>query len=167
MLWTGREPQSLAETAERMRVFRAKFDRDESYVYGIFDADESEVVGGTSLARLERGEAFEIGYWIRASRLREGLATEVAAALTKVAFEVSDVDRVEIHVAPVNAVSRKIPPKLGYGEEATLRRRLRGGDGELCDGIVFTMFAEEYPRSPCAGAKLEAYDASGGRILCG
>jgi RimJ/RimL family protein N-acetyltransferase len=165
MSWTKREPEPLEETVERLRQFRAKFDLDESFVYGVFSADESEVIGGTSLGRIAADEAFVIGYWIRESRIRQGLATEITAALTRVAFELCGVDRVEIQVMPTNTASRKIPPKLGYVEEATLRRRLRDGEGELQDGIVFTMLAEEFPLSPCAGVSIEAYDASGERVL--
>lgn len=165
MFWTKREPQPLAETVERLRQFRAKFDLDESFVYGVFSADESEVIGGTSLGRIAADEAFVIGYWIRESRIRQGFATEVTAALTRVAFELCGVDRVEIHVMPTNTASRKIPPKLGYLEEATLRRRLRDGEGELRDGIVFTMLAEEFPASPCAAVPIEAYGAAGEKVL--
>ena len=55
----------------------------------------------------------------------QGLATEVSAALTRVAFEIDQVDRVEIHCEPQNVRSAAVPRKLGYQHEATLARRLR------------------------------------------
>jgi RimJ/RimL family protein N-acetyltransferase len=160
MLWADQE-KSLEEQAELLRGFRARFDRDEDFVYGIFSPDESEVVGGTGLHTRSGDGAFEIGYWIRAIRADQGLATEAAAALTRVAFELCGVDRVELHVEVGNAPSMRIPAKLGYREEATLRRRIAG----TRDKVIFTLFAEEYRESPSASAAFEAYDALGARVV--
>jgi RimJ/RimL family protein N-acetyltransferase len=167
MPWVEGEPRSLDEKVELLRRFRGQFDLGEEFVYGIFSRDESEVVGGTGLHARVGDDAFEIGYWIRASAAGRGLATETVAALTRVAFEVSGVDRVEIHVDPANDRSLAIPPKLGFVEEATLRRRLpspRAGEPRR-DEVVFTILAEDLAASPCAAAILEAYDAAGRAVI--
>jgi RimJ/RimL family protein N-acetyltransferase len=163
MPWAAHEPQTLEEKVELLRGFRGKFDLGEDYVYGIFDAGETEVVGGTGLHRRVGDEAFEIGYWVRASRAGEGLATEAAAALTRVAFEVSGVDRVEIRTDPVNERSRRVPEKLGFVEEATLRRRLR--EPEPRDVVIYTVFRDGFASTPAASASLEAYDVIGTRLI--
>ena len=31
--------------------------------------------------------------------------------------------------------------------------------------MVFTMFADDYPASPCAATQLEAFDAAGAQLL--
>jgi RimJ/RimL family protein N-acetyltransferase len=162
MPWAENEPQTLEEKVELLRGFRGLFDTDQDYIYGIFSHDESEAVGGTGLHKRHGEGAFEIGYWIRESRAGEGFATEASAALTKVAFEVSGVDRVEIRVDPPNERSRKVPLKLGYVEEATLRRRLEPG---LRDVVIYSVFADDYPGSAAAAAQVEAYDVVGQRIL--
>jgi RimJ/RimL family protein N-acetyltransferase len=164
MPWAAHEPTSLDAKVELLRQFRGRFDLGEDFVYGIFDRDETEVVGGAGLHTRIGSDGLEIGYWIRASRIGAGLATEMTAALTRVAFEVFSVDRVEIRVDPVNERSARIPLKLGFREEATLRRRLpphREGDG-LRDVIVFTLFAEDF--RPSADA-ITAYDAAGRKLL--
>jgi RimJ/RimL family protein N-acetyltransferase len=171
MSWAQDEPQPLDQKVELLRRFRGQFDRGqfdlgEEFVYGIFDMDESNVVGGTGLHRRVGDDAFEIGYWIRTGRTREGLATEVTAALTRVAFEVCGVDRVEICVDPANTASAGIPRKLGYREEATLRRRLPWSDGsDRRDVVVFTLFADELASTPCAEVAVAAFDAVGERLL--
>ena len=124
MPWAHDEPQPLPAQVEKLRGFRARFDAGEDFIYAIFDSGERQVLGGTGLHRRVGDDAFEIGYWIRADRLREGLATEASAALTRVAFAVCGVDRVEIHVDVDNAPSAGVPARLGYAEEARLRRRL-------------------------------------------
>jgi RimJ/RimL family protein N-acetyltransferase len=165
MPWAHVEPQTLAEKVELLRRFRGQFDLGQDFVYGIFTSDESEVVGGTGLHTRVGNDAFEIGYWIRASRAREGLATEAVAALTKVAFCVSRVERVEIHVDPENTASLGVPRKLGFEEEATLRRRIPAVEGGRRDEVVFSLFRDEHEDTPVAAARLEAYDAGGTRLL--
>ena len=166
MPWADAEPQPLSETIELLRRFRGQFDLGHDFVYGIFASDESEVVGGTGLHTRVGGDALEIGYWIRASRIGHGLATEITAALTRVALERCGVDRVEIHVDPVNERSLAIPRRLGFVEEATLRRRLAGRQGEEPrDCVVFTLFRSDLAGTPAAAARVEAYDAAAARVL--
>jgi RimJ/RimL family protein N-acetyltransferase len=166
MAWAHAEPQSVAEKTALLRRFRGQFDLGRDFVYGIFGKDEREVVGGTGLHTRSGDDALEIGYWIRASRAGGGLATEVAAALTRVAFELCGVDRVDIRVDPANAASLTIPRKLGFTEEATLRRRLPPHeDGIRRDVVLFTLFRDDFAGTPAASARIEAYDAAGARAL--
>lgn len=163
MPWAAAEPQTLEEKVELLRAFRGRFDLGEDFVYGVFSRDESEVIGGTGLHTRHGEGAFEIGYWIRESRAGQGLATETSAALTRVAFEVCSVDRVEIRTDPRNERSRNVPLKLGFAEEATLRRRL--GYPEPADVVIYSLFLDGFPGSSVASAPLEAYDALGDRVL--
>jgi RimJ/RimL family protein N-acetyltransferase len=163
MPWAAAEPQPLAEKVALLREFRGRFDLGQDFIYGIFARDESEVVGGTGLHTRIGPEALEIGYWIRASRAGEGLATEATAALTRAAFELTDVERIEIRCDPANEQSRAIPRKLGYREEATLRRRLHYPEPR--DVVVYTLFRDELTASSAARASIEAYDAAGTRVL--
>jgi len=143
MPWAREEPTSVEEKAELLRGFRGRFDLGQDFVYGIFNLDEAEVVGGTGLHTRAGDDALEIGYWIRDSRVGNGFASEAAAALTRVAFEVCGVDRVEIRVDPANTTSLAIPRRLGFGEEGTLRRRLPGGSEGPSDLTIFSLFAHE------------------------
>jgi RimJ/RimL family protein N-acetyltransferase len=163
MPWAVHEPQSLQEKVDLLRQFRGNFDLGKDFVYGIFAADESEAVGGTGLHTRIGDQAYEIGYWIRASRAGAGVATEATAALTRVAFELTDVERIEIRCDPANERSRAIPRKLGYTEEATLRRRLNYPEPR--DVVVYSLFREDFGSSPAAGTVVEAYDAAGVRVL--
>jgi len=165
MPWARQEPTSIEDKVAKLRQFRAGFDLDQELVYGVFDARESAVLGGTGLhARAEEGTR-EIGYWIDKDHLGKGLATEVAAALTKVGFEIHDLHRIEIHCEPGNVASAAIPRKLGYVHEATLRERLLPGSTQPTDSMVWTLLAREYPTSPSARADVEAFDATDRRIL--
>ena len=167
MPWAHEDPQPLADKVELLRMFRGKFDLGQEFVYGIFSADESEVVGGSGLHRRSFEGVLEIGYWIRASRAGEGLGTEATAAVARVGFEVAGASRIEIRVATDNAPSLAIPRKLGFVEEGTLRRFLHGPDGTPLqrDTAVFALLAEELPGSSAASTALRAFDAAGERVL--
>ncbi len=165
MPWAMHEPQSVEEKIVLLRRFRGRFDLGDDFVYGILSSDESEVVGGTGLHTRAGDDAYEIGYWIRTSRVGQGLATEAAAALTRVAFDLCGVDRVEVRVDPANERSRSIPRRLGYAEEATLRRRLLYPEPR--DAVVYTLFATDFASSPAAATALRAYDAAGSPVPIG
>jgi RimJ/RimL family protein N-acetyltransferase len=164
MPWTEHEPQTLEEKANLLKSFRSQFDLGDNFVMGIFSADGSEVLGGTGLhPRVEPG-GLEIGYFIRASATRHGFITESTAALTRVGFEICEADRIEIRIDPENHASIGVPRKLGFTEEATLRRRLPGrADGPLRDVSIFTMFREDF--DPAIAPSLRAFDASGRQLL--
>ena len=165
MPWARDEPRSLVGQTALLRRFSREFNRGKDFVYGIFDPGEREVLGGTGLhPRVGKG-ALEIGYWIHVDYANRGLATEAAAALTRVAFEISGVHRVEIHCAPANARSAAVPAKLGFVHETTLREGGRSGDGSPCDMMVWVLAAADYPTSAPAAAELRAYDAAGEEIL--
>jgi RimJ/RimL family protein N-acetyltransferase len=104
-------------------------------------------------------------YWVRADRINQGIATETAAALTRVAFEADKLDRVEIHCDADNVRSAAVPRKLGFTHEATLRRRKVAG--KVRDTLVWTLLAEEYPSSAAAALPIEAFDAIGRKLHIG
>jgi RimJ/RimL family protein N-acetyltransferase len=164
MPWAQDEPQELQDRVGWLRRARGKFDVDRDFVYGIFSAAESQVLGGTGLHTRVGEGAREIGYWIQQDYINQGLATETATALTKVAFEVDEVNRVEIHCDARSVRSAAIPRRLGFVHEATLRQRVADADGERRDTMIWTLFADEYPTSPAASAEIEAFDAIGQRI---
>jgi RimJ/RimL family protein N-acetyltransferase len=160
MPWAHQEPSSLERRISVLRNFRSKFDSDTDYVYGIFDLQESRVLGGTGLHTRAGESALEIGYWIHHNFTHQGLATETSAALTRVAFEINGVNRVEIHCDPQNLYSAAVPRKLGYTLEATLRQRTTKEDGSWSDSMIWTLVAAEYSKSPAANLPMTVFDAA-------
>jgi len=165
MPWALAEPEPLAAKVQRLREFRGRFDLGQDFTYGVFDRGETELVGSTGLhTRLGPG-AREIGYWVHAAHTGQGLATEIAGALTRVGFEVERLHRIEIHCAPDNVRSMAVARKLGYIHEATLRKRVTGADGTLRDTMIWTLFGSDYPASPAAAMTVRAYDVLGQPLL--
>jgi RimJ/RimL family protein N-acetyltransferase len=164
MPWALDEPQALEQKIELVESFRSSFVAGENFTYGIFAADEAELLGGTGLHPRVGPGGLEIGYWVRASATQKGIVTESTAALTRAGFEVCEADRIEIRIEPRNQASFGIPRKLGFVEEATLRRRLPGREGgPLRDVTIFTMFREDFDPSLAPG--IRAFDASGEQLI--
>jgi RimJ/RimL family protein N-acetyltransferase len=164
MAWAHDEPQTLDAKIDLLRTFRGSFDLGTDFVYAVLSADESRVVGGSGLHRRGgHGEALEIGYWLRVSETGKGYMAETVSVLTQAAFAWCGVERIDILVAPANEASLKVPRRLGYVEEAVLRRRqeLVTEDAPRGDVVVFSMLAEELAGSPAAAAAFTAYDAAG------
>jgi len=164
MPWAADEPQTVQQKVELTRRFRGLFDQGEDYIYGIFNQVESHALGGTGLHTRLNGNALEIGYWLHKDFLRQGYITESTAALTRVAFELYHVERLEIHCSIENIASAAVPRKLGYIHEAT-RRRLSNAHGKTTDSMIWTLFADEYPNTPSVSAKLRAFDVTGNSLL--
>ena len=165
VLWAKHEPVSLNGRIEFLRRTRGNFDLGTEFGYLIFNSSETLIFGGTGLHNRLGGNAREIGYWIHKDYINQGYATEVAAALTRVAFEVDHVRRVEIHCSPKNTRSASVPRKLGFINEATLHNRVDDVSGGLRDTMIWSLFEEDYPTSIPAKQELQAFDLIGRRII--
>lgn len=161
MPWVQQEPEELDAKTERLRRFRGAFDLGQDFVYGIFDPTETTVLGGTGLHTRAGEGAREIGYWIHVAHVRKGYATEAAMALTRVAFEIDGVERVEIKCDPRNTASARVPERIGFGLESIRKRDSVGVDGELHDTMVWGMSAERFSTSRAKAASIRAFDALG------
>jgi RimJ/RimL family protein N-acetyltransferase len=108
----GRVPGLSLE--ERLARHAAAFASGEEWVYGLFDRNDAEVLGGCGLYPRVGPGAVEIGYWLAAGHTGRGLATVAAGALTRIAFDTLGVERVEIRCDPRNVASARVPHRLGY-----------------------------------------------------
>jgi len=164
MPWVYNEPEPIEEKIRRLKLFRGNFDLGQNFTYGIFNLEETKLMGGTGLhTRLGENE-LEIGYWIHKDHINQGLVTESTAALVKVAFEIIHVHRLEIHCDPENFASAAVPRKLGFTHEGTLRAKTRFLDG-WSDSMIWGLLETEYPDSPSSKADIKAFDANGQQVL--
>jgi len=165
MPWASKANVSLDERISWIRTCRADFDLDKDFVFGIFNPDETEVIGGAGLHTRQSPDSREIGCWIQRKYCGLGFGTEVAASLTKVAFLVDKVKRVEIRCAVENTNSAAIPKKLGFENEAILKKRVTRPDGSKSDSMVWSMFEDNFAGSIPYKAEIEAYDVIGRRQI--
>jgi len=101
-------------------------------------------VGVLGLNRVDAvNRVASVGYWIDEAASGQGLVTRAVRRLIDLAFEHFPVDRVEIHCAPDNVPSCKIPERLGFTREAVLRRALRAHEF-VDDRVVWGLLREEW-----------------------
>jgi RimJ/RimL family protein N-acetyltransferase len=177
MPWAREEPKGLESKVALIRLFRGQFDLGQDYVFGIFlkgasgvpgaasmtrASEPTELIGSTGLHTRLGKDAREIGYWINARHIGQGYATEAVSALMKVGFEIEGLNRIEIHCAPANLRSQRVPEKLGYRLEATLKKEAAQ------EVMIWTMTRKDYEGAATARvneAKVRAFDIAGREIL--
>jgi RimJ/RimL family protein N-acetyltransferase len=121
MAWIAQEPEPIERRRARIREWERGWAAGGDVVLGVFLADR--IVGGSGLHRRIARDGLEIGYWIHANYLRQGLATGAVRLMTDAALARPEISHVEIHHDKANTVSAWIPRKLGFqfvGEERDL-----------------------------------------------
>ena len=164
MPWAKFEPESVEAKSERLRKYRGQFDLGIDYIFGIFSKDEKMLIGSMGLHTRLGDKAREIGYWIHVNYVKKGIATETVKALLKVGFEIEELERIEIRCDPNNIPSQRIPKKLGFIHEATLKNRTIDTEGNPRDVMIWTMFREDYLNSNLINVELVAFDFNGEQI---
>ena len=120
MPWAQNDPEPLVVKAQQLRVFRAHFDLDTDYTFGIFNADESLLLGGTGLHKRGVKDTLEIGYWIHQNAVGKGYVTETVRALCYVGFHYHGAKHLEIRCDPRNHTSYAVAERCGFTLEETL-----------------------------------------------
>ena len=159
------EPRTLEQTARWLRALRADFDLDRHFRYAVFDRAEEVLLGEAMLLDRAQSGDREVGFWIDERHCRKGYASEAAAALTRLAFELEGVDRVELHCSTNNVASAAVAAKLGYTHEATLGRRLTDRRGERGDIMVWVLFQKDFSETFGSGMAVRAYDVLDRRLI--
>ncbi|MGF1509870.1 MAG: GNAT family N-acetyltransferase [Myxococcota bacterium] len=156
MDWVDDFPPQDTELLSILLGFRGRFDLEQDYTFGAFDAGGA-YIGGCGLHPRVGPGGIEIGYWVARDHLRQGLASRMVRVLTQTAFRFLPVARVEIQVDVDNWASLSIPEKQGFVREG-VRRRKFPTRGELKDVVAFSMIREELASSPCGAIEFEAFD---------
>jgi RimJ/RimL family protein N-acetyltransferase len=165
MSWAKREPETIEQKIVRIRANRSDFDADKKYEYGIFLPDESKLIGMIALMRRVGDGALEIGYWLHKDFTKKGYMIEATKALIKVAFEVNEILRIEIHMEVDNKSSQKVPQTIGLTHEATLRRNELDENNQHKKLMIWVIFKDEYEKSYLKQQNIEAYDIANRRII--
>lgn len=112
MAWIAFEPLTIEDRRDHIERWDGVWADGGEVIYGIWL--DGEVVGGCGLHRRLGPGALEIGYWIGERHTRQGFGTAITRALTDLAFTMPDIAQVEVHHDLRNAISGRIPARLGY-----------------------------------------------------
>jgi RimJ/RimL family protein N-acetyltransferase len=114
--------------------------------FGIFDAASGQVLGCIGINQINRVNLFgNMGYWVRSSHERRGIASTAARLASSYAFANLGLVRIEIVVLPGNAGSRRVAKKIGARFESIARSRLQF-KGETRDAAVYSLVRDDAAR---------------------
>jgi RimJ/RimL family protein N-acetyltransferase len=109
---------------------------------------DGSFVGSSGMPRIKWDvPRFEIGYWVRRRLEGQGFVTEAVAALTRFCFDTLGARRVEIVADELNERSWRVPERLGFRLEGTLRNECRSAHG-LRDSRVYAVTRPDSDQGP-------------------
>ena len=110
-----------------------------AFEFGIFSTADGELLGGAGLNEINpQHRLCNLGYWVRQSRQRQGIASGSARALAQFGFDSLQLQRIEIVAALGNEASAAVARKAGARLECVARNRLRIGDSAVA-AMVFSL----------------------------
>jgi RimJ/RimL family protein N-acetyltransferase len=129
---------SLAEAVEWIRSRAPLTVEGREYAFAIIGTD-GRFLGGCGLNQINSIHRFaNVGYWVRTSATRHGVATEAVRQLAEFAFANTDLVRLEIVCAVGNDPSLRVAERAGAVREGVLRRRLLV-HGQPVDAVMYSL----------------------------
>lgn len=123
---------------------------NEAYDVGIFSMDNNSLLGGISINQINWDHKVgNIGYWVRQSQQKKGIASQAVLAIAQFGFTELKLQRLEIVAVVDNIASRKVAEKVGATFECVARNRL-DLFGNAYDAAVYSLIHSDftYPAEP-------------------
>lgn len=129
--WDGTLDASLVALKEGRIVASGKVERQNAWS----QADMKDQAAGTQA---------EVGWVLDPAVHGQGLGTELAAALVRIAFDGLGVRRVEAACFAENLASRRVMEKIGLRLEGIFREESLHRSGRWLDGMSYALLAGEH-----------------------
>ncbi|MER3546747.1 MAG: N-acetyltransferase [Rhodanobacteraceae bacterium] len=118
----------------------------EQYAFAIADEDESRILGGVGLNKFDPArQTANLGYWVRASAERQGIATQAVQLVSAFGFA-TGFTQFEIVAALDNIASRRVAEKSGTVFQRTERGRIHFREQKL-DAAIYALLPPAQNRS--------------------
>lgn len=136
----------LTKMAFRRRIKRytREIRAGTGYPFFIFSPDGETLLGGLTLAQVQRGvtQSGVLGYWMGAGHAGKGLMSAAVRALIGFAFDTLHLNRIEAACLPHNAASIRLLEKVGFAREGYARRYLCI-DGRWQDHLLYGLVRDD------------------------
>lgn len=117
---------SRQDALDWFQLCRVAFAAGSAHEFGVFSEETGEFLGGAGLNAINHEHLFcNLGYWVRQSAQRRGVALRSVRALAPYAFKTLGMQRVEIVIASGNIPSAGVAHKSGAQFECVARNRLQ------------------------------------------
>jgi ribosomal-protein-serine acetyltransferase len=142
MPWCHSE-YSIDESRAWVEKRPAQWEQGSEYDFGIIDSATGLYLGGCGLNRFQTDwKIANLGYWVRTSQTKKGIATTAARLLVRFAFDELKLNRVEIIIATGNAASLRVAEKVCAVKEGILRNGLTLNDRPN-DAVLFSLIPQD------------------------
>jgi len=128
----------------RIKRYQREIRNGTGYPFFIFSPDGDTLLGGLTLAQVQRGvtQSAVLGYWMGAPYAGKGLMTAAVRAVITFAFDSLHLNRVEAACLPNNTASIRLLEKVGFAREGYARRYLCI-DGRWQDHLLFGLVRDD------------------------
>ena len=93
--------------------------------FAIFDTQDGSFLGSIGFSHLDRRyRSASIGYWVRTSRLNQGVGRQAILLAARYALEQLETNRIEFVIARDNAPSLHAANAVGARQEGVLREKI-------------------------------------------
>ena len=118
-------------------------ERGIAFYYAVLDASSSRFLGACGVSDYSREHRRAmLGYWVRTSETKRGVATAAARLVCEAAFADLNLLRITIGVPVANAASQRVAAKLGAVREGVMRQELVLPDGPS-DVVLYSLLPGE------------------------
>jgi len=146
-LWWCPETYSVEDCRLGLESSMAAWKDGVEYSFGIFDSENGSFIGSCGVNNINAIDRFaNLGYWVRTSRAKEGIATMATPMVARFAFKELGPNRLEIVVATENTGSQHVAAKVGAQREGILRRRMVVHN-RVYDAVMFSLIEEDLPEN--------------------
>ncbi len=130
---------SIADSEGWIKTSMNAWSEGLAYEFAITDSKDGSYLGGCGLNHLDNlNKMANLGYWVRSSRHKEGIASRAATLVARFGLDTLKLNRIEILAAVENSASRRVAEKVGAIREAVLRHRISLPD-KVHDAVLFSI----------------------------
>jgi len=138
---------SLEESRDWVESRADAWENGTEYDFIITDSRDGLFLGGCGLNKIDLDHRrANLGYWVRSSRIRQGVATTATRLLARFGFEQLELNRIEIVASVGNQASRRVAEKAGATREGILRNRFIVRDN-VYDAVMFSLIPGDLAQS--------------------
>ncbi len=138
------ENYAIKETKDWLKKQGEEWKKGNTYDFGIFDTKDGAFIGGCGINGISKTmHHANLGYWVRTSRIGQGIAPAATRLLAKWGFDVLKLKRIEVLVAVGNEKSLRAAQKAGAKREGVLRNRLILHD-KAQDAVMHSLIPDDF-----------------------
>ena len=151
MDWAG---QAFDEAAacRWLQFVELGWEHSSAFHFAIFEAKTGLYLGSCGIDGIDRKNGrCNLGYWVRTSCTRQGMASRAVKLAGRFAFETLELVRIEIVIAAGNLASQRVAQKAGAHYEGLFQNRLVVHT-DVYDAMIYALARADLGLPPAAGS---------------